>query len=180
MDGVMTIEANRHLDVPAFTVEIGGAMILWAEFIQRALVGIKNVLVYHGMMDGQMVLPRQQFVIPGEDDIALKASLDGILYRKTELGKAVCRGETLAEICNPVTSARQLIRADQCGVIHDLNVHARVGVGEDVVGMLAFSSCPERGRKPTSANTEMIFNEAGARVKLRRSEVFDEALTLEI
>ena len=180
MDGVMTIEANRRLDVPAFTVEIGGAMILWEDFIKRAVVGLENVLIYHGMKNGQMVLPRQQFVIPGEDDISTKASLDGILYRKVELGKAVRLGEELAEIYNPVTAEQQVIRADQCGVVHDLNVHARVNAGEDVVGMLPFTTCPERGRKPTAANMETILNEPGDRIKLRRSEIFEEALALEI
>jgi len=180
MDGVMTIEAGRRLGIPAFTVEVGGAMILWERFIQRALVGLRNVLIHQGMMDGSMVLPYQQFVIPGEDDISLKASMDGILYRKTDLGKAVHKGETLAELYNPVTTDRQVIRASQCGVVHDLNVHARVKTGEDVVGVLEFATCPERGRKPSTANVETLVNAPSGRVRLRRSEVFDEALMLRI
>lgn len=180
MEGVMTIEVNRHLGVPAFTVEVGGAMILWEDFIRRALVGLKNVLIYHEMMDGKMVLPHQQFVIPGEDDISVKASVDGILYRQTELGKAVNRGEMLAEIYNPITAGSQIVRASQCGVVHDLNVHARINAGEDVVGVLEFITCPERGRKPSAVNVEAILNVASDRVQLRRSEVFDGALTLHV
>jgi predicted deacylase len=180
MEGVMTIEANRHLGVPAFTVEAGGAMILWEDFIRRALVGLKNVLIYHEMMEGRMVLPHQQFVIPGEDDISVKASVDGILYRKTELGKAVNQGEVLAEIYNPITAESQIVRASQCGVVHDLNVHAKINAGEDVVGVLAFATCPEQGRKPSAVNVEAILNAASDRVQLRCSEVFDEALTLQV
>ena len=180
MDGVMTIEAGKHLGIPAFTVEVGGAMILWERFIQRALVGLTNVLIHQGMMDGRMVLPHQQFVIPGEDDISVKASIDGILYRKTDLGKAVHRGEVLVEVYNPVTADQQVIKASQCGVVHDLNVHAKVSAGEDVVGVLEFTSCPERGRKPSAVNVEAILNAASDRVQLRRSEVFDEALTLQV
>ena len=180
MDGVMTIEARRHLGVPAFTVEVGGAMILWEDFIARSLVGLRNVLIYYEMMDGKMVLPHRQFVIPGEDDISVKASVNGILYRETELGKAVNRGEVLARIHNPLTAADQVVRARQCGVVHDLNVHARIDIGEDVVGVLEFTTCPSQGRKPSAVNVEAIHNAASDRVQLRRSEVFDQALTLQV
>jgi hypothetical protein len=37
MDGVLTIEAYKHLGIPALTVEVGGAMILWEEFISTML-----------------------------------------------------------------------------------------------------------------------------------------------
>ena len=180
MDGVMTIEAGRHLGIPAFTVEVGGAMILWERFIRRALAGLQNVLISEGMMAGKMVLPDRQFIIPGEDDISIKASIEGILQAQAQLGKAVNRGDRLAEIYNPVTSEREIIRARQCGVVHDLNIHAKVDAGDDVVGVLEFATCPERGRKPTSANVETIHNEASDRVQLRASEVFDEALALTI
>ena len=155
-------------------------MILWEDFIQRALAGLKNVLIHQEMIEGRMILPHQQLVIPGEDDISAKASIEGILYLRTELGKAVNRGKALAEIYNPITSERQTIRASQCGVVHDLNVHAKVGTGEDVVGVLEFTTCPERGRKPTSANVETIYNETSDRVQLRPSEILDEALALKI
>jgi uncharacterized protein len=180
MEGVMTIEANRHLGVPAFTVEVGGAMILWEDFIRRALVGLRNVLVYHEMLEGRMVLPHQQFIIPGEDDISVKAAIDGILYRRTELGKAVNTGEVLAEIYNPITAETQVVRARHCGVVHDLNVHAKIEAGEDVVGVLGFTTCPERGRRPSGFNVEAILNAASDRVQLRRSEVFEEALALRV
>ena len=178
MDGVMTIEAARHLSVPAFTVEVGGAMILWEGFIRRALVGLRNVLIYQGMLEGNMILPHQQFVIPGEDDISVKAPIEGMLTLKTELGKAVHRGDTLAEIYNPVTLEREVIQAQQCGVVHDLNVYAKVDAGEDVVGVLEFTTCPERGRRPGFDNVRTITYEASDGVELRRSEVFDEALSL--
>lgn len=179
-EGVMTIEAGRHLSVPAFTVEVGGAMILWEAFIHLAVRGLRNLLVYRGMLEGKMVLPPHQYVIPGEDDIARKAPMEGVLRTYVHLGKAVTRGDILAEVSDPITEVRREIVADACGVVHDLNVHGMVRKGDDVVGVLAFSGCPERGRRPTSEHVEVLDNTASDRVALRRSEVFDEALTLEI
>jgi len=140
MDGVLTIEAYKHLGIPALTVEVGGAMILWEEFIQRALVGLNNILIYQGMLEGKMILPKEQFLIPGEDDISVKAKMEGILKLKTSLGKAVDKGEELAEIYNPITLEREIILAKGCGVVHDLNVSAKVNKGEDVVGILEFAT----------------------------------------
>ena len=150
MDGVLTIEASKprfaasresgHFGIPAFTVEVGGAMILWEEFIQRALVGLNNILIYQGMLEGKMILPKEQFLIPGEDDISIKAKMEGILKPRTKLGKAVGRGEELAEIYNPITLEREIIFAKECGVVHDLNVSAKVNEGEDVVGVLEFAT----------------------------------------
>jgi len=140
MDGVLTIEAYKHFGIPALTVEVGGGMILWEEFIQRALVGLNNILIYQGMLEGKMILPREQFLIPGEDDISVKAKTEGILKLKTFLGKAVDKGEELAEIYNPITLEREVILAKGCGVVHDLNVNAKVNEGEDVVGVLEFAT----------------------------------------
>lgn len=86
----------------------------------------------------------------------------------------------LAEIHNPLTAEIQIIRASQCGVVHDLNVHAKTNAGEDVVGVLEFTTCPKRGRKPSAVNVEAILNAASDRVQLRCSEIFDEALTLHV
>ena len=180
MDGVMTIEAGRRLNVSAFTVEIGGGMVLWEGFIRRALAGLRNLLIHREMLKGKRVLPQHQFILPGEDDIARRASIEGILHLKTRLGKAVNVGETLAEIHNPITLEREVIQAGQCGVVHALNIHAKVDAGEDVVGILEFTSCPERGRKPTAMNVETLSNKAAEGIELRPSELFEEALTLQI
>jgi len=140
MNGVLTIEAYNHFGIPALTVEVGGAMILWEEFIQRALVGLNNILIYQGMLEGKMILPREQFLIPGEDDISIKAKVEGILKIRTKLGKTIHRGEELGEIYNPITLEREIIKASECGVVHDLNVSAKVNEGEDVVGVLEFAT----------------------------------------
>ncbi|MBC8228955.1 hypothetical protein H8E77_05325 [bacterium] len=87
-----------------------------------------------------MILPREQFLIPGEDDISIKAKMEGILKIRTKLGKTIHRGEELAEIYNPITLEREIIKALECGVVHDLNVSAKVNKGEDVVGVLEFAT----------------------------------------
>ena len=56
----------------------------------------------------------------------------------------------------------------------------KVNAGEDVVGVLGFTSCSQRGRKVTAHNVETIHNRASRRVHIRESEIFDEALALRI
>lgn len=180
MEGVMTLEASRRLGIPAFTVEVGGALILWEAFIHSAVVGLQNLLIYHGLAEGKMVLPRYQYVIPGEDDVTQKSPLGGVLRTRVRLGQAVSRQQLLAEIRDPVSSRREQMRSDECGIVHDLNVHGKVDEGGDVVGVLAFTSCPERGRRPTSEHVDVLDNRASDRVRLRSSAVFDEALTLSL
>jgi len=58
-----------------------------------------------------------------------EAHIEGVLHLDTYLGKAVNSGEVLVHIHNPVTQERQTIWASHCGVVHDLNVHAKVNAG---------------------------------------------------
>lgn len=136
--GLLSVESDRQLGIPSFTVEIGGGTILWNNLIDQAVVGLRNLLIYHGMLPGQMVLPKEQFIIPGKDDLCIKAPMEGILSRHTELGQGVNTGEMLAEIFNPITAESATIHAKACGVVHDLNVNGKVNQGEDVVGVLEF------------------------------------------
>jgi uncharacterized protein len=180
MDGVMTFEASRILGIPAFTVEIGGGGILWEGFIRRALTGLKNLLIFQDMLPGEMCMPHEQYILPGADNLQIQAGLGGILHSKVNLGEAVNKGQILAEIFDPVTLASEVIRAQDCGVVHDLNVRGKVNTGEDVIGFLEFSSCPHRGCKPTRDDVETILHETSKRIRIRRSEVFDAALSLKI
>ena len=90
------------------------------------------------------------------------------------------RGEILAQIDDPITGSREAIQATQCGVVHDLNVGAKVDRGDDVVGVLEFTTCPERGRRPGGANVDTLENQESDRIELRASEVFGQARTLRI
>ncbi len=125
-------------------------------------------------------MPHEQYILPGADNLQIQAGMGGILYSKARLGEAVNKGQILAEIFDPVTLAGEVIRAEDCGVVHDLNVRGKVNAGEDVVGLLEFSNCPHRGCKPTRDDVETILHETSKRVRIRRSEVFDAALALEI
>jgi uncharacterized protein len=180
MEGVMTCEASRNLGIPAFTVEIGGGGILWESLIRRALTGLKNLLIFQDMLPGEMCMPHEQYILPGADNLQIQARMGGILYSKVSLGEAVNKGQILAEIFDPVTLASEVIRAKDCGVVHDLNVRGKVNAGDDVIGLLEFSSCPHRGCKPTRDDVETIIYETSRRVRIRRSEVFDAALSLKI
>lgn len=90
------------------------------------------------------------------------------------------KGQILAEIFDPVALDSEIVRVEDCGVVHDLNVRGKVNAGEDVVGILEFSSCPARGCKPSRENMETIIHETSDNVQIRRSEVFEAALSLEI
>ena len=180
MEGVMTFEALRRRDAFAFTVEIGGGMILWETFISDALTGLRNVLSDHGMIDAPIRLPQYQYVLPGRDDLAIKSPIEGIVRLRTGLGEGVNTGDLLAEICDPITGRTESLYAQSCGVIHDLNVHGKVQKDEDVVGILGFQKCPDRGRRPNREQVMVLENSPQETVKIHDSQLFEKALQLRI
>jgi thioredoxin len=168
--GIFSIEARKHYQRPFFHIEVGGGAVLWEHLIKTGLTGLRNLLIYEGMLPGKLVLPRRQFFLPGRDDLARPAPLEGLLTQHVALGQAVTKGEPLATIENPLNNERAVIRAQTNGVVHDLNVRAKVSTGEDVVGVIGFGAFHERTTKPWRNSMERKTNHPGKTVSIHGSE----------
>jgi predicted deacylase len=170
--GIFSIEARKHYRRPFFHVEVGGGAILWEHLIKKGMTGLRNLLIYEGMLPGKLVLPRRQFFLPGRDDLARPAPIEGLLTQHVALGQTVVKGEPLATIEDPLKKERAVIRAQTNGIVHDLNVRAKVNAGEDVVGVIGFGAFHGRTTKPWRNSMERKTNHPGKTVGIHGFESF--------
>jgi predicted deacylase len=170
--GILSIEARKRYRRPFFHVEVGGDTVLWEHLIEKGLTGLRNLLVFQGMLPGKLVLPRHQFFLPGRDNLAIPAPIEGLVIQHVALGQAVVKGQPLATIENPLSEERAVIRARTNGIVHDLNVRAKVKAGEDVVGVIPFGACNGRKAKAWRNSMEKRTNHPGKKVSVRDSEIF--------
>jgi predicted deacylase len=169
--GILSIEAVKHFQRPFFHVEVGGGDVLWEHLIEQGVTGLRNLLVHHGMLLGKLVLPREQFFLPGRDALAMSAPIGGLLTQHVTLGQTVVKGQSLATINNPLSEKHAVIRARTGGIVHDLNVHAKVNAGEDVAGVIGIAAFPKRGIKPWRNSPERRINHPSKTVRIRKSQI---------
>jgi predicted deacylase len=170
--GILSIEARKRYRRPFFHVEVGGGTVLWEHLIEIGLTGLRNLLVFEGMLPGKLALPRHQFFLPGRDNLAMPAPIGGLVIQHVALGQAVVKGQPLATIENPLSEEHAVMRARTNGIVHDLNVRAKVNAGEDVVGVVGFGAFKARTTRPWRNSMERRTNHPGKTVGIRDSEIF--------
>lgn len=89
--GMMAIESFNVYKTPVLTVEIGGALVLREDFTAQVLSGLKNILIYGGLLNGVLDLPVKQFFL--DDRLEYISPMQGILHIEVELGDAVKKGQ---------------------------------------------------------------------------------------
>lgn len=139
--------------------------------IEQGVTGLRNLLVHHGMLPGKLVLPREQFFLPGRDDLAMPSPIEGLLTRHVTLGQTVVKGQSLATINNPLSERQAVIRARTGGIVHDLNVRAKVNAGEDVAGVIGIAAFTKRGTKPWRNSPERRINHPSETIRIRESQI---------
>jgi len=170
--GILSLEAGKRFRRPFFHVEVGGGTVLWEHLIEKGLTGLRNLLVFKGMLPGKLVLPRHQFFLPGRDDLAIPAPIEGLVIQHVALGQTVIKGQRLGTIENPLSEKRAVIRARTNGIVLDLNVRAKVNAGEDVVGVIGFGEFNGRKTKPWRNSMGRRTNQPGKSTSVRDSEIF--------
>ena len=170
--GILSIEARKRYRRPFFHVEVGGGTVLWEHLIEKGLTGLRNLLVFEGMLPGKLDLPQHQFFLPGRDNLAIPAPIEGLVFQHVALGQAVVKGQLLATIENPLSAEHAMIRARTNGIVHDLNVRAKVNAGEDMVGVIRFGAFNGCKNRPWRNSMERRTNHPGKTVGIRDSEIF--------
>jgi hypothetical protein len=169
--GILSIEARKRFRRPFFHVEVGGGTVLWEHLIEQRLTGLRNLLIFEGMLPGKLVLPRHQFLLPGRDNLAMPAPLKGLVIQHVALGQGVVKGQPLATIENPLGKECAVIRARTNGIVHDLNIRAKVNRGDDVVGVLPVGAFTSRKTKPWRHSAERRTNRPGKNVRVRGCDI---------
>lgn len=113
---------GRILGKPCITVEIGGAGFGGAEestWVATALTGIRNVMVYLGMMEGTLDLPERY--LEWRKRWRVNPSIGGCLLPEVpwnSLMREVKQGEVLAKVVSPYTfEVLEELRSPGQGVI---------------------------------------------------------------
>ena len=126
--GMLAVQAYKRYKVPVLTVEIGGGELALNYYTKSAMQGIKNVLVFNGMLSGRIRLPKVQFFSFVKEEYF--SGLDGIIKTHVRLGELVRKGTLLAEIFSPITKERQLVRATANEVIVNIKSRSLISKGD--------------------------------------------------
>ncbi len=145
--GMLAVEAYRKLGRPVVTVEVGGGLVLWDEFLERTYRGILNILAHHGFIKRKITLPREQYLIKDLDRFSYITKSDGLLYKNVKIGDIVHKGDVIGVIYDPVTRKKKRVISRHCGFVFSLKFRDRVGKGDGIASILQSQDCPVHGTK---------------------------------
>ena len=141
--GMMAIESFNAYKTPVLTVEVGGALVLRDDFTTQVIGGLKNILIYGGLLNGVLDLPVKQFFL--DVRLGYLAPIQGILHIEVDLGDAVKKGQLIARIHNPVNDKEIKIKSKNPGVVFSVRRDAIINRGEPILSILHFKI--KRGRR---------------------------------
>lgn len=125
----------KSLGIPTVIAQLGGNVPDPASYIERCFVGVRNVLIHMGMLDGAIVLPPRQTMLSGKR--TLLAPHHGGLFVPSvgfdQLGKTLPRGTVLGHVYSPHTlEVLEVLEAayDQTVMIMLRGVTSRVNPGD--------------------------------------------------
>lgn len=130
---------HRKHGVSVITVETGGAQTLFPEFIEQSLQGIKNVLIAFGMMNGEVVLPQDQFYLTKR--LGFETDHAGILRVNKDLGDFVHDGEEVGSIYYPQFQKTEHLMAPMCGYLFAKWQHHQIPAGKVMYAILETKEC---------------------------------------
>jgi len=145
--GMMAIESFKRFAIPVLTIEIGGGLVIWDEYIESAFEGIKNILIYNGFLKGKIKLPREQYLIKDLDRFTYKSRREGLLYKKVRIGDVVHKGDVIAVIYDPITRKHKKIISKHCGFVFSLRMRDKINKGDAIASILQSQDCVIHGTK---------------------------------
>lgn len=154
--GMMAIESFKRLKKPVLTVEVGGGMVLWDDFLQEGLRGIRNVLIYNGMIKGKIKLPKEQFLISDVNRFNYTSNREGLLYKKVRLGDYIHKDDLIAVIFDPINKQTERVHSKHCGFVFSLKMQDKVDEDEVIVSILQKTSCSEHKTSEQKGFTRII------------------------
>lgn len=111
--------------IPAFTVELGGPLVINQEFVQKGLASLKYILSYFGMLK-YAALPVRKSCIPKQLKKPLcffeeiRSEKSGIVNYTVRPGQYVKKGQTLAKIKSAIGKYIEVIKSPHRGLVLSL------------------------------------------------------------
>lgn len=125
----------KSLGTPTVIAQLGGNVPDPDAYIERCFVGVRNVLIHLGMLDGEIVLPASQTMFSGARTL-LAPHHGGLFVPEVgfdQLGKTLPRGTVLGRVYSPHTlEVLEVLEAvyDQTVMIMLRGVTSRVNPGD--------------------------------------------------
>lgn len=104
--------------VPAFTAELGSDYIVESDVVEAAVVGVRNVMLELGMLDGEREDVPHVTEVPNDFPVrrtSLSSPVSGLLRKRTEPGEVVREGEAVAEITDSFGETKHVVEAHRDG-----------------------------------------------------------------
>ena len=151
-DGMMAIEINKQLGIPVLTVELGGGMQLWDDYIKTGVRGIKNLLISNKMLEGTIALPKSQLLVHMSSRASYETPDYGLLTKPVPLGESIHAGDIIATVTNPATTKKSDIVSKQCGILFTLKTQDNVRKDERIASIIQTQTCQIHNTKPVDVS----------------------------
>lgn len=137
--------AATQVGIPAIIYEAGEPMRLQEHEIERGIAGVRNTLIWLGMLDGERRAAAEPSLY--YHSYWVRADAGGILVTETTLGQFVEEGELLGIITDPVRKERAYVNTAHRGRVIGMTLapvmipgsaafHIGVKDGEPLAGMI--------------------------------------------
>lgn len=137
LEGNQLRKTTEELHIPLLVYQAGEAMRFDESAIEFGVNGIKNILYYINLLEGE---PLQEFMptFSREEDWVL-APKGGILHPRVTLGQTINSGEILGTVSDPFgCNATETIKSAQKGIIVGINTSPLIHEGLPIFKIASF------------------------------------------
>jgi predicted deacylase len=125
------VHAATRRGIVAILAESGGNGTLEEADVRVHIDGVRNIMRYLGMIDGEPVIERPQ--IRATDRAITRAKRSGLLRLNAKIGDHIAAGQPVAEICDVFGQTVETIRPERAGIAGLVWSHKAVNTGDPVV-----------------------------------------------
>lgn len=151
--GMIAVEMERKFNLPVLTIETGGALKLFDNFVNKGLDGIINILRFYGMLPGEVKIPNKQYFLKYR--FGIKAPATGIMKFTKKLGQRVHLGDKIGELYIPMRNRTIDLISPMCGLLFSIQYGESVAKDEIVYSVLEDRKCHVKRRRTASMFEEV-------------------------
>lgn len=136
---MMAVALHREHGVSVITVETGGAQQVFPDFVEQSLQGILNILVAYGLLEGEVVVPEEQYFL--NKRLGVQAAEAGIIELDVELGASVHSDQKIGSIYFPASQHKQELISPMCGILFAKWHKSQIPKGKVIYAVLETEQC---------------------------------------
>lgn len=131
---------NIQFDIEAWTLELGGGMIMNPDSVATGFAGIKNYLTYKQMLSGEKINQVETTIVSKHQINSYYAPTGGMVQSRLPLATKVKSGEQIYQLLsfNKQGNIPEIVNvhAETSGIVFDISTNQCVNQGEYVMDIL--------------------------------------------